>query len=71
MAPLASPGSTAGSVCVTCPLRITSGVTPADLLAATWQPSQTLPHTCENWELETGTLYCHRQSVRPGRRSTD
>ena len=58
-------------VCVTCPLRITSGVTPADLWQSTWQLSCSLPHTCEQAfvELETWTYHATAHSVRPGRQT--
>ena len=58
--------------CVTCSLRFTSGVTPADLLAASMVAKPFLPCTCKALVgLETGSYHAAAHSVRSGRRSTD
>ena len=36
-----------GGKCITCSLRFTSGVAPADLRQPAWQPSLSLSHTCK------------------------
>ena len=53
---------------VTRSLRFTSGVTPADLLAASMEAEPSLPHTCEALVgLKTGSYYAATHSVRSDR----
>ena len=55
-------------VCVTCSLRFTSDVTPADLLAASMAAEPSLPHTCEALAgLKTKSYHAAIHSVRSGR----
>ena len=57
---------------ITRSLRFTSGVTPADLLAASMAAEPSLPHTCKaSVGLKTGLYHAATHSVRSGRRSTD
>ena len=50
----------------------TSGVTPADLLAASMAAEPSLPHTCKALvALETGSYHAAARSARSNRRSTD
>ena len=57
---------------ITRSLRFTSGVTPADLLAASMAAKSSLPHTCKALVgFKTGSYHATAHSVRPGRRSTD
>ena len=53
---------------VTCSLRFTSDVTPADLLAASMAAEPSLPHTCEALVgLKTKSYHAAVHSVRSGR----
>ena len=57
---------------VTHSLRLTFGVTPANLLVASMAAEPSLPRTCEALVgLETGSYHAAAHSVRSGRRSTD
>ena len=57
-----------GCIHVTCSLRFTSGVTPADLLAASMAAELSLPHTCKALVgLETGNYHAATHSVKSGR----
>ena len=50
--------------------RLTSGVTPADLLVASMAAEQSLPHTCEALVgLKNGSYHATAHSVRSGIRS--
>ena len=52
-------------VCVTCSLRFTSGVIPADLLAASMAAEPSLPHTCKALVgLETGSYHAAAHNWR-------
>ena len=53
---------------VTRSLKFTSGVTPADLLAASMAAKPSLPHACKALVgLETGSYHATAHSVRSGR----
>ena len=53
---------------VTCSLRFTSGVTPADLLVASKAAEPSLPHTCKALVgLKPGSYHATVHSVRSGR----
>ena len=53
---------------VTHSLRFTSGVTPADLLAASMAAEPSLPHTCKALVIiKTGSYHAATHSVRSGR----
>ena len=53
-------------------VRYTSGVRPADLLAASMAAEPSLPHTCKALVgFETGHYHANAHSVRSGRHSTD
>ena len=57
---------------VTCSLRLTSGATPADLLAVSMAAKPSLRHTYETLiRLKTRSYHATAHSVRSGRRSTD
>ena len=57
---------------ITRSLRFTSGVTPADLLAASMAAKPSHPRTCEALVgLKTRSYHAAAHSVRSGRHSTD
>ena len=57
---------------VTCTLRFTSGVTPANLFTASMVAELSLPHTHKALVgLETRSYHAAARSVRSGRRSTN
>ena len=59
-------------ICVIHSLRFTSGVTPANLLAASMAAELSLPHTCEALVgLKTESYHVTAHSVRSGRHSID
>ena len=56
---------------ITCSLRFTSGVTPADLLAGSMVAKPSLPPTCKALVgLETGSYHAAAHSVRSGEPDT-
>ena len=56
---------------VTCSLRFTSGVTPADLLVASMAAELSLPHACKALVgLKTRSYHATTHSVRSGRPDT-
>ena len=66
------PYSSCVEACVTCCLRFTSGVIPADLLVASMAAELSLPHTCETLVgLKTGSYHATVHSVKSGRCFTD